>query len=547
MKNYINLIFIFEFGQTMKSILYALFFYLIFIGCAQKVPPVGGKKDIISPKIISTIPKNQTLNFNGKEIEIYFDEYVKTENINQNLIITPAIEGTYTSKPKATGVRLIFDKPFKPNTTYNFNFRSTFKDITESNEAKNIRIVFSTGQQIDSLKTSGTVTDPLTNKPVFDAMVGLYKLTDTLNIKKEKPYYFTKTDSTGYFNIENIQANKYKIYAFSDINNNTIFNEVTEKIGYISDTLLLNKNIANIKLNLVKQDKLPLKIVKNRTSQSAAYIELNKGIREFKLKFQNLNDSIPYILLAEKEIKLFNIKNITDTLKFDLVSIDSVGNESIIKQKILFKKPTKKVEGIKDEFKFNIEPQSNKAIENNASFKITFTKPIAKFDPEKVNILNDTLKNIDLKPEHFSWNKHKNILTITPKTKASNTLRLKILENAFFSVENDTLKKYVQDYKIIQVDDTGIISGEIKSFNGTEIVQLLNEKNEVEKEMKYLKIYTFKNVLPGKYFLRLIQDSNKNGEWDAGNVEKNILPEKILYINNIIQVKANFELTGFNF
>jgi hypothetical protein len=42
-------------------------------------------------------------------------------------------------------------------------------------------------------------------------------------------------------------------------------------------------------------------------------------------------------------------------------------------------------------------------------------------------------------------------------------------------------------------------------------------------------------------------DSNKNGKWDSGDFEKNIIPEKIQFINNIIQVKANFELSGYNF
>lgn len=531
----------------MKSLFSSLLFYYLFISCAQKVPPLGGKKDIINPKLVSSIPKNQSTNFNENVVELYFDEYVKVDNINQNLIITPAIEGNYTSKVKPTGVKLTFNKPFNPNTTYNLNFRSTFKDITESNEAKNIRLVFSTGSQIDSLKVSGTVVDPLTSKPTFDVLVGLYKLTDTLNIKKEKPYYFTKTDSLGKFNIENIQANTYKIYAITDYNNNTVFNELTEKIGYVTDTLFLNKNIDNINLKIVKQDKQPLKIVRTRTSVNYANVELNKGVKEVKLKYLNEQDSLPYLLSSEKEIKIFNTKNITDSIKFDLIAIDSVDMEYQIKQKFLFKKPAKKSDALKEEFKLNLEPNSTKSIENNIDYVLTFNKPILKFDLSRVQILNDTLNKVRESNLNYIWNQHKNKLTISAKANSKNTLRINIQEGSFFSVENDTLKKYRQDNKILISDDTGIIAGEISGFKENEIVQLLNEKYEIVNEIKYKNKYTFKNVLPGKYYIRLISDLNKNGKWDAGEVDKGIIPEKIQYINSIVQIKANFELSGYNF
>jgi uncharacterized protein (DUF2141 family) len=530
----------------MKKLIYSIFIYSIFYSCAQKVPPVGGKKDIISPKLIATIPKNQSTNFNGKTIELYFDEYVKVENINQNLLITPAIEASYTTKIKTNGVKLTLAKPLKPNTTYNFNFRNTFKDITENNIAKNIRLVLSTGDKIDSLKVKGKVIDPLINKPVLDALVGLYKLTDSLNIKKEKPYYFTKTDSTGSFNIENIQSGKYKVFAFTDNNNNTIFNEQTEKIGYLLDTLNIDKNIVDIQLNLVKQDKLPLKILKIRSSVTYANIELNKGIVKAKLKYVS-KDSLPYMLTNEREIKIFNTKNTLDSIKFEFTAIDSIGKEYVINQKFLFKKATKKIDTIKEEFKYTLEPSQTATIENNTPYIFTFTKPVANFDYSKIKVLNDTLNHIAVSDSNFKWSDQRDILTISIKTKSKNSIRISVSENAIFSIENDTLKAFKQDNRIVQADDTGIISGIISNSKGNEIVQLLSDKYHLVKEIKYQKKYFFKNVAPGKYYIRLICDDNKNGVWDTGDYEKNINPEKIQFINKLIQIKANFELSGFDF
>ncbi len=529
----------------MKNKLAAFIFYIFCIACAQKVAPSGGKKDIINPKLVSTFPKNQSLSFNENFVELLFDEYVKVENINQNLIITPNYEGTYSTKIKPKGAKLVFNKLFKPNTTYSLNFRNTFKDFSEGNLAKNIRLVFSTGKEIDSLKVSGKVTDPLINKPVFDALIGMYVFTDTLNIKKEKPYYFTKTDSLGRYTIENIKKGIYKIYSIVDNNNNTVFNELSEKIGYKSDTFNISKNIENVDFEVVKQDKNPLKVLKTRTTSYYANVEFNKGVKSAKVIFKG--DSLPYMMASEKEIKIINTKALTDTIKYEVIAVDSVNKTYNFQQKFIYKKISKKTEAVKEEFKAIIEPKFGETIENNSNYVLTFNKPILKFNLKKVLFLEDTLKEVSINDSLFKWNENKNILTVSIKSKSKNVLRLSILKEAFFSVEGDTLKKIIQDNPIIQPDDTGILSGEIVNSRGTEIVQLLNEKFELVKEIKYQKKYLFKNIPPGKYLLRLIQDLNKNGEWDSGDVEKNVFPEKIQHITGIIQVKANFELSGYNF
>ena len=162
----------------------------LLVRCAQQVPPTGGPKDVTPPNVVSTFPKNQTINFNEQVIELEFDEYVTVDNINQQLLITPEIEGIYTTKIKPKGARLVFDKPFKANTTYSLNFRNTFKDISERNPARNVKLVFCTGSTIDSLRVSGEVVDLQTNQPTLDALVGLYRFSDTLQFSKNRPYYF---------------------------------------------------------------------------------------------------------------------------------------------------------------------------------------------------------------------------------------------------------------------------------------------------------------------------------------------------------------------
>ena len=42
--------------------------------------------------------------------------------------------------------------------------------------------------------------------------------------------------------------------------------------------------------------------------------------------------------------------------------------------------------------------------------------------------------------------------------------------------------------------------------------------------------------------MRIIKDLNNNGYWDYGNIEKNIQPEEVIFYDEPIRLKANFEI-----
>ena len=52
----------------------------------------------------------------------------------------------------------------------------------------------------------------------------------------------------------------------------------------------------------------------------------------------------------------------------------------------------------------------------------------------------------------------------------------------------------------------------------------------------------FTNIDPGKYFIRIIYDQNKNNRYDSGNYLKKIYPEKVIYYPDEIDVRAGWDL-----
>jgi uncharacterized protein (DUF2141 family) len=523
----------------------------ILLSCAQIVAPTGGKKDTLAPIIIKIIPANQSRNFNGKQIDILFDEYVSVDNIQQQLSITPNLEGTYETKILPKGARLTFDKPFKENTTYSLNFRNTFKDMNERNVAKNIRLVFSTGKIIDSLKVSGKVKNPLTNKPMMDVSVGMYIYSDTLNPKKIKPYYFMKTDSSGIFTIENVAAGKYRIYAVTDVNNNLLYDEAKENLGIIRDTITLKSNLENSEINMAKMEKIPNKVLKARTTSNYAYIDYYRGIKNVKINFIDKKDSLVYQLTEAKSIRIFNTnQNYTDTLKVKISVTDSLDRVFTHDQKIKFKEKPKKNDGVKEEFTMKTKPSNSEDIDlKEVGYTFTFTKPIKNYDLNKIEFMNDTLVRVPVMEKDITWNPEKTEMKIKiDGKKAKGFVRLKMPKATFISVENDSTQKFVSTHPIRDPENYGTLGGEVKNPKKKAFfVELLNEQYEVIQKVDNVLKYEFAFVKAGTYYIRMFVDENRNSKWDAGDLEKNILPEIIKFSPDKIKLKQNFELTGYDF
>nr|MCU0470677.1 hypothetical protein [Arcicella sp.] len=219
-------------------------------------------------------------------------------------------------------------------------------------------------------------------------------------------------------------------------------------------------------------------------------------------------------------------------------------------QKVKFKPKNKKDDGVKDDFGLRIKPTNNEDIDlKEQSFVFNFSKPIKTYDLTKIQLTNDTITTIEVGEKNIKWNNEKTELKISVSAKKPKEfVRLKLLKGTFISVDNDTTQNYSAIHPMRDPENYGIISGTVTNKNKKGfVVQLLDEKFEVIQKVANIEQYQFGFVKAGSYYIRLVVDENKNGEWDAGDLEKNILPEEIKIIQDKIKLKQNFELTGYDF
>ena len=166
----------------MKRILISLVVAVLVVSCANRGNgPQGGLRDNTAPVFVSAFPSSGATRYDGKSIEIEFDEYVQLVNAQSAVTISPLQQRLPSYSASGRKVRVELNDTLKPNTTYSIDFSDAIRDINESNSLKNFHYTFSTGESLDTMEVSGVVLNAADLEPVKGMLVGLYPLDSLFN------------------------------------------------------------------------------------------------------------------------------------------------------------------------------------------------------------------------------------------------------------------------------------------------------------------------------------------------------------------------------
>jgi len=560
------------------SLIFLSFVIIYFLTeCASITPPGGGPRDTIPPVLIRSIPDQKSLNFSGNSVSLIYDEYLKIENLNKQLIITPIIQDDYEQKIRRNSIELIFPEPFKDSTTYTLNFQDAIQDITEGNVTEDNVLAFSTGDYIDSLYLNGKVMELLTNTPVDDFTVCLYLFDDTLDIFNSPPIYLTKTNKEGKYLIENIKNGIYKLYVYDDANSNLTCDMPREMFGFSSDTISLNGNLDSILLKVQNLDMRNIEIQRANASGKYFEIKTNKSLVDYSVFPMDTSQTLYHNFVEDKKtIRFYDNLDDNDSIQFIFTAIDSLDYTFIDTLYLKFIETKRNF----DEFTFSVEPKNNSKISDDFIGKITFNKPIRhinfdslyfEYDSVTFQILSDTITySLEKRKDVFNFEIDlffteylksliradtlpEGISETRPtgqraggSSNRNKKLIFHIRKGAFISADGDSCKSKKLEYQLLKTDNFGIIKGNVISQYNSFNIQLLKGKNEVVSEVQNEKQYVFNQVNAGQYSIRVFIDNNNNGKWDPGNIFKDEQPEDIFFYPEKITIRANWELTDIN-
>ena len=527
----------------MKNLVYILFSLIILFGCAKRGTPTGGPKDSIPPILVNASPKLNSTNFDSEEIRLTFDEWIKLDKVQDQLIISPPLEkSSYEIKPLSGVTKKVFLNfldSLAPETTYTINFGNSIKDNNENNPLTFFSYTFSTGETIDSLYIRGNTKDAFSQESDEFISLQLY-LVDSLFkdsiVFQNKPTYISNTlDSTNY-KFQNLKEGKYLLIALKDVDNNYFFDPFYDKIGFLDSLITLPRDSV-IDLKLFKEES---EIIWDKphfiNSEKIGFGYYGKlDLDKIKIE-SNIPDSVNYVFIKEKETDTLNLwlsRNSFDSLNFSLIETDTI--------KLTTVKFDRKRDSLIDSL--NISSKTVNVIHLKESFKISSNIPLNKIEDSLI-----TIRDIDslIIPFTTSINDRLDEIDIDFEVSPSDDYSIFIKPRAIKDIrgtENDTLQFNVVSQTL---EDYGNVFLDVIANNDSKyILHLLDSNSNIIREFKNvnsLSTYIFDYIRPGKYTFRLIEDINSNDLWDTGNYLKQVQPEPLYYFPSELDVRANWDL-----
>ncbi|MDQ0783561.1 Ig-like domain-containing protein [Chryseobacterium sp. W4I1] len=512
----------------MKRIL--LLFVICFLvhSCARVGSPVGGPKDTLAPKFLSSNIDTTRINVKRDihELRLDFDEYITLKDINKNLIISPPIKNIKRILPSNIANKFVmiqWTDTLQANTTYNFNFGNSIADNNETNILRYFNFAFSTGDKLDDLYVSGVITDAVAIKKKEGEnklVVGLYQVKDTINYK-QKPYYITKVDDDGYYELNYLTPGKYKIVAFEDENSNSVYDPGKEKVGFQKEPLDIEKSVSGLNLK-VYPSKKPLK-----------YVEMKESPGGIVMTFEGNPENVKVASVNEKlqDIKVTHRPK-SDSVKiwFDPVKSD-IGQTTT--ENLKFSYDTgKKQDTVSVFYKYNKKNAMDLENDNggpelapNSDFKIRSAYIIDKINPEKWILKSDSLTTQEFTAKISETNPYQILIHSDFVTGKKYQLTVPKETVSSYYTKNVQSKRF--DFEVEKVDQFGSLAFAIQNAPETSYwIQLLDASDKVIYS-KYTKgnNVKFDILKPNEYIVRILVDNNENKFWDEADFETETFAE----------------------
>ena len=210
---------------------------LCIYACANRGYPEGGPKDETPPQVVEEVPLSYTTNFKAKRVNIYFDEFVQLNDINNKFIFSPPVKKDPKVSLKGKYVQVAIPDSLRENTTYSLDFADAIVDNNESNPLGFYRYVFFFFFRIDTRELGGTVVNAESYEPVLGVLVALYEKSGDSIPLKELPDYIARTDSSGNFRLTNLREGHYRVMAIEDANRDKMYTPESEMFAWMDTTV----------------------------------------------------------------------------------------------------------------------------------------------------------------------------------------------------------------------------------------------------------------------------------------------------------------------
>ena len=566
-----------------------LFGGAFFSRCANIMTPDGGPKDTIPPVIIKLQPDNFATNFKEKKIYIEFNEFVQIKNQNKEMFTSPAMKKAPLLNIRGKGIVITIRDTLKENTTYAIDLGSAICDNNEGNPLNAMRFVFSTGDKVDSMMCSGYTADSYKADSVSRTFLWFY-IADSLpktpgydsTIFNRKPDVIARAQNNGIFIAQNLKPVNYRIYAIGDKNDNQLYEPGTDMVGLL-DTVYNPAKMPefaiwfdSLRMYPTAEPQLYFRMFTDKAFVNQRLVDAQRPEQKKAMLYFNDNypriDSLIFDNIPSDKVLMdpqtngrdtmalwFNVpaEELPDTIKGKIVYFrhDSLRQLSKTREplKLAWKlvetkeqqKERERIEKEKEKAKaegreykdpnaknlFSLKISAGKEVNPERGFDITFGSPAVQFDTTAMEIAM-----VDEKKQKtpIKWHLERDSMNmcrwqVVAEWKEKCNYSLYIPKHSITDVMGYQNDSTVMEFATYDPEKFATVSLNVEGAGRSSYIVLLTDNSgKTLQELKGVKNgkYRFNYVTPGDIRLRIIEDKNSNGQWDAGDVIAGLQPER---------------------
>ena len=439
------------------------------------------------------------------------------------------------------------------------------------------------------------ILDSLPDTPDYDS-----------TIFNRKPDVIARAQNNGIFIAQNLKPVKYRIYAFGDKNDNQMYEPGTDLVGILDSAynpaelppfaiwfdslrhypsadpqlyfrMFTDKTFKAQRLvEAIRPDRKKITLYFNTAlpqidslrldsipSDKIIYDPRTKGKDTLNLWLNVAAEQLPDTIKGEiTYYKHDSIRQLVKTTEPIKVAWKHVETKEEQKEREKEEKERQKAEEEGREYTppqkpnpFKYKSGASGEINPEKGFDITLDFPLVAFDSTAVKLYK--LEGDEKKPTETEIEKHfvRDTLNIghyfvRAKWDNASKYRFYIPKGSMTDVmgyQNDSISSSFSTY------DPEKFAKIVLTVNGKEgkqyIIQQTDSSSKTQQELTGVTSgkYTINFVSPGEIRIRIIEDSNGNGQWDAGDVIKRLQPERSeMFINekgeDLFATKANWDI-----
>ena len=515
---------------------------LLFFGtCARQMPPPGGPPDEIPPRVIATVPADDSVRVAlDTSIRIRFSEPMDRKSVERAVFVSPQGSEEPEFRWRGRELEIQLTDGLQADRTYLVTVGQESADEWRNRMRSSFSFGFATGEYLNRGELHGRVL--ASDDQRGQIFVWGYDLAVAAEPDpgRDRPAYVTQPDETGHFALPRLGPGTYRIFAYGDQNADRTYSPGDFLALPPGDVVLKDEErvrLGDLKL-AVRDTSAPALVAIRTPDRQHVLMRFDEPVRILSVQMPQLSA----LKIYQDPVDSSGVGVITEPqtrekeydVRVDLA--DRWGNRDTLHMTARGDAtPDRRAPEV-----LAVEPAINAAhVLPTALIRLGFSDAMRPDDVSQFWVASDSTRVPD---GHFEW-AAPNQLAFHPADPwaSGETIRLMGNPDGLFDVGGNALAEPIAlVFSAIDTAALGRVSGTASSADVAIWVQGLTRDFFAQHVLRDT-MFMVENLIPGTYRISGFLDSDGNGEWMAGQIHPFLPAEPLIAHADTAEVRARWE------